>query len=96
MRRLIEKVLDKVSALLPDFIPSDKAFHFIACFVPALFGNYNLAIGFAVGKEVGDMFAQGNRWSWGDILADGLGIVAGLACNYLLKYFTNHPIHQLF
>lgn len=84
MRRLIEKVLDKVSALLPDFIPSDKAFHFIACFVPALFGNYNLAIGFAVGKEVGDMFAQGNRWSWGDILADGLGIVAGLIIHKLI------------
>jgi len=84
MRRLIEKVLDKVSALLPDFIPSDKAFHFIACFVPALIGNYNLAIGFAIGKEVGDMFAQGNRWSWGDILADGLGIVAGLIVHKLI------------
>ena len=84
MRRLIEKVLDKVSALLPDFIPSDKAFHFLSCFVPALFGNYNLAIGFAIGKEVGDMFAQGSRWSWGDILADGLGIVAGLIVHKLI------------
>lgn len=84
MRRLIENVLNKVSALLPDFIPADKAFHFIACFIPAFFGNYNLAIGIAVGKEVGDMFSQGNRWSWGDILADGLGIVAGLIIHKLI------------
>lgn len=30
------------------------------------------------------MFAQGNRWSWGDILADVLGIVAGLIIHKLI------------
>ena len=34
-----------------------------------------------MGKEYGDSKAQGNTWSWGDIVADGLGIVTYLNSN---------------
>ncbi len=33
--------------------------------------------GLGLGKEYGDMMAEGNVWSWGDIIADALGILAG-------------------
>lgn len=46
------------------------------------------AVGFGLGKEYEDKSAEGNYWSWGDLLADLLGVVAGvlfvLAIRYLL------------
>lgn len=64
----------------------DKILHFTACLIPSLAGLYGAAFaaGLAIGKEYGDSKATGNFWSWGDLLADGLGIVIGLIINFLI------------
>ena len=64
----------------------DKILHFTACLIPSLTGLYGatFAAGLAIGKEYGDSKATGNYWSWGDLLADGLGIVMGLIINFLI------------
>mgnify|MGYP003571450162 CR=1 FL=1 len=66
------------------FIPKDKALHFVVNFALALSGFISywlpvgLCIGASVGKEYGDSKASGNKWSWGDIVADMLGMGCGL------------------
>lgn len=43
--------------------------------------------GLGIGKEFGDNKALGNRWSWGDILADMLGVALGAVCSWSISYF---------
>jgi hypothetical protein len=59
-------------------IAKDK--HFCVCLIASLIHPW-LAVGLALGKEYGD--AVGNRWSWGDIIADGVGIFVGT----LMRFF---------
>ena len=35
------------------------------------------ALGLGLGKEYGDSKASGNKWSWGDVVADCIGIILG-------------------
>lgn len=57
-------------------------------------GNYlsgnisglSAGMGLGIGKEYGDANAQGNYWSWGDILADFLGTISGNALASLTYY----------
>ncbi len=69
----------------------DKVLHSGANFVIALsaFVSYPFAlgacIGVSVGKEYGDSKAAGNKWSWGDIVADALGMGTGLLIVFLIK-----------
>lgn len=42
--------------------------------VSALFCGGLFAIGLGLGKEYGDSKAVGNKWDWGDIVADIVGI----------------------
>lgn len=42
------------------------------------------AMGAGLGKEYGDYKASGNDWSWGDVLADAVGAVAGCAVGCLI------------
>jgi len=58
-------------------IAKDKLYHFGICFIVSIFQPW-LAVGLALGKEYGDSRSQGNTWSWGDILADALGIILGV------------------
>ena len=60
----------------------DKLYHFSICFIVSIFNPW-LAVGLALGKKYGDSKAQGNKWSWGDVVADGLGIVVGTALHIL-------------
>ena len=39
------------------------------------------ALGLSIGKEAGDKNNPGSGWSWGDLVADGLGIVLGILIN---------------
>ena len=62
-------------------VQSDKVLHFLVCFViafPLMSINIYLAIGatLAIGlyKELTDSHKPNNYWSWGDILADVLGV----------------------
>lgn len=65
-------------------IPKDKVLHFLANFVMAMTGFFNcwlaigLCVGASLGKEYGDSKTTGNHWCWWDILADALGMTAGL------------------
>jgi len=63
----------------------DKILHFGVCFFFSLFGLYGVAFagGLAIGKEYGDSKASGNTWSWGDILADVLGMAVGFGLGKL-------------
>lgn len=51
--------------------------------VASLFGAV-FALGLSLGKEFGDRNNPNSGWSWGDIKADGVGILLGL----VLLYFT--------
>lgn len=71
----------------------DKIKHFTYCavatfFVGAITGpTYGVCIGagLGIGKEYGDMVAKGNTWSWGDILADALGIIIGALLSFTFR-----------
>lgn len=58
----------------------DKWLHFAVCAAAAIVSPM-LAIGLAIGKEYGDKNATGNHWCWLDLLADGLGVLAGGAAH---------------
>ena len=62
-------------------VQSDKVLHFLVCFVVTFalsWVNVIIAVIFALilsfYKEFMDMNEKGNYWSWGDIVADVLGI----------------------
>ena len=68
-------------------IPIDKQLHFLCSFailvgVTAFTKNIHLgyltALAFGIGKEWYDSRQKGNYWSWGDLVADVLGITAGI------------------
>ncbi len=65
----------------------DKLYHFGICLIVSIFQPW-LAVGLALGKEYGDSKAQGNKWSWGDILADALGVILGGLIGILVKSNT--------
>lgn len=75
-------------------IGKDKILHFTVCLiatvlssVPGFFfmdkwqcvySSLLFPIGLGLGKEYGDSKATGNKWSWGDIFADVIGITCGI------------------
>lgn len=61
----------------------DKLRHFGVCFIAAVI-DPALAIGLALGKEYGDLCAEGNHFCWKDLIADILGIVCGTLTRSLL------------
>ena len=48
--------------------------------IASLFGAV-FALGLGIGKESGDRNNPNSGWSWGDLVADGLGIVVGILIN---------------
>ena len=85
------KIINKISAKLK--IGVDKILHFIICFGITFFGAF-LNIWFAISvtliiafyKEFIDSHKPGNYWSWGDILADCLGILIAIILWLVLTY----------
>jgi len=68
-------------------VPIDKQLHFLYSFailvcVTAFTKNIHLgyltALAFGIGKEWHDSRQKGNYWSWGDLVADVLGILTGI------------------
>lgn len=86
MKSLYSKLLDIVVKIgLP--ISPDKLQHFVACLIAPIFlGMYGFAfsIGAGLGVEYKDSITPGNKWSWGDLVADLAGALTGLVINYLL------------
>lgn len=72
-------------------VQSDKILHFLVCFVitfmlsfiSPIFGAF-VALVLGLYKEFTDSHKVGNCWSWGDILADIIGIVFGFLCWWVL------------
>ena len=68
-------------------VQNDKVLHFLVCFlvtfilsfIKPIFGAV-VALILGLYKEVTDSHKVGNYWSWGDILADILGIIFGFLC----------------
>ena len=66
-------------------VQSDKILHFLVCFLTTfvlsfinpIFGAF-VALMFGLYKEFTDSHKVGNYWSWGDILADIIGMIGGL------------------
>lgn len=44
---------------------------------PVWFAGVACALAMGIGKEYGDECAEGNEWSWGDILYDIFGAIIG-------------------
>lgn len=63
----------------------DKCKHFCVCFALAVVSP-EFAIGAAFGKEYGDYKARDNHWCWWDIMYDAIGIVAGGAFHYTIRF----------
>lgn len=61
----------------------DKVQHFGVCLIATLF-SWELAVGLAIGKEYGDYNNPNSGWSWFDLVADTLGIGAGLLIKHYL------------
>jgi len=84
-------LLNKLSNLTG--VQSDKVLHFLVCFVVTFalsWVHVIIAIIFALilsfYKEFMDMNEKGNYWSWGDILADSLGILTAVILWLVLTY----------
>ncbi len=74
-------------------IGKDKLYHFMVCLAATILVGIPLGflsgiwfgLGLGLGKEYGDKSAAGNYWSWGDLLADLLGVVAGALFTILFR-----------
>ena len=72
-------------------VQSDKVLHFLVCFgitfvlsfINPIFGAC-VALIIGLYKEFTDSHKVGNIWSWGDIIADCLGIAFGFLCWWVL------------
>ena len=87
----MKKLLQKILAFF--HIPWDKFLHFSVCFGTtflmgivtffmgmrdSMIASGLFSLGLGLGKEYGDSKAKGNSWSWGDVVADVLGIACGI------------------
>lgn len=86
-------MLNKISNFLG--VQSDKVLHFLVCFSITFalsWVNVIIAVIFAIilsfYKEFMDMNEKENYWSWGDILADVLGILAAILMYSLIVYIS--------
>ena len=76
----INEILFKINNYLPKFMKVDKILHFGICFILSfLFGTHGVALAFSAGvtKEYCDYLNPNSKWSWGDIVADIIGIIIG-------------------
>ena len=89
MKTLLQILSNWINGFLPPWLKFDKLMHFSLCFILSIFGWWGVvfAAGLAIGKEVGDYFNKDSGWSWRDLIADGLGILAGLGLYYMVKQF---------
>ena len=67
------------------FLVVNHFFGYIPGIVASLFGAV-FAIGLGIGKESGDKNNPNSGWSWGDLVADWLGILVGYTFLILLLY----------
>ena len=72
-------------------VQSDKVLHFLVCFIVTfglsfinpIFGAF-VALIIGLYKEFTDSHKAGNYWSWGDLLADVLGIISGILMWFII------------
>ncbi len=76
LNNLKPKLAKRLPSWLVNWLYSDKAKHFAACFILSL---YRVDVAFTAGitKEYADSQAKDNKWCWWDIMWDAIGIIAG-------------------
>ena len=89
MKVLLDLIRYIVNPYLPTWLGFDKILHFSVCFMISMFGLVPavFAVGLAIGKEAGDYFNKDSGWCWRDLIADWLGIIAGIGLHYMVKQF---------
>ena len=90
MKTILQIISDWINQFLPPWLEFDKLMHFTLCFAISLFGLVPavFAAGLALGKETGDYFNKDSGWSWRDLIADGLGILAGITIHLIIKAYV--------
>ena len=68
---------------IASFLVVNHFFGYTPALIASLFGAV-FALGLGIGKESGDKNNPNSGWSWGDLVADGLGILTGVVVNYLI------------
>lgn len=85
MNRLLNKAYDLAAWVSAKTgIRADYLLHFAVCFGLSVIGLWPLALSFGIIKEAWDSREGGSGWSWGDLVADGLGILVGLIIIFLV------------
>lgn len=82
----MKKFLKKIAAVFEKVVEwfetrNDKVQHLIVCFAGSFVFGYGFGIGAGFAAEYKD-HVWGGRWSWGDIVADIVGMVAGSALRF--------------
>lgn len=70
------------------FLVVNHFFGYVPALVASLFGAV-FALGLSFGKEFGDKNNPNSGWSWGDLIADALGILVGLIINICIIMIIN-------
>ena len=70
-------------------IRGDYILHFGVCFLSSLtsYEGAWAAFGASIAAEYKDAITPGNRWSWGDLFADGAGIAVGFVFRRVIKNY---------
>lgn len=74
---------------IASFLVVNNFFGYVPGIVASLFGAV-FAAGLSIGKEAGDKNNPGSGWSWGDLIADALGILVGLIVNICTIMISNN------
>jgi hypothetical protein len=90
VRKILIKIVDILKTILPSWIKPDKVLHFGVSFIGAFIESFFLVIPThtimaGILKELFDEMQSNNKFDLSDLVADGLGIIAGVSA----KYFVN-------
>lgn len=84
---IISKIADWLSKLIG--VRGDYILHFGVCFLSSLtsYEGAWAAFGASLAAEYKDSVTLGNKWSWWDLFADGLGIAVGVAVRKIIENY---------
>ena len=70
-------------------VRADYVLHFGVCFLSSLtsYEGAWAAFGASIAAEYKDSVTPGNKWSWGDLSADGVGIATGFVFRRIIENY---------
>ena len=85
-------IIKEIAKLIgrPFGVRTDYVLHFGVCFLSSLtsYEGAWAAFGAAIAAEYKDSVTPGNRWSWWDLFADGLGIATGVILRRIVENYS--------